>query len=1375
MAKFAAKPAFDLAKFLKIYRQRLTNLSATNRSLLLLRLSQRQFLDFHELDFLLNRPSFALVADLLARKRRVALCRRADSRDQATNRASLLLKNLYRTDQTVQQERGANDLCLGFPFVQGRLHDDTPIRCPLLFFPVELREEGADWVLRWRTDEDIVLNKTFLLAYAHFNQVKLAEDFYDFSFEEFSQDPQIFLTELYRWLEEGPLEINFNQASFAERLETFGPLKKADFEAATRTGELKLLPQAVLGLFPQADSYLVPDYDTLIDQAQVKDVEAFFGPAKTVDGKLQNLDLQINNISETNTVSPYPLDASQERVMQAVKAGQSLVVQGPPGTGKSQLICNLIADHLAAGKRVLVVCQKRAALDVVYARLHEKSLANFAALVHDFQHDRARIYAQIGQQIDTVYQKNEQKIDLGSLYQEEKFIQACRQIEGFNRQLDQFRTALFDTSLCGLSAKELYLTSSPARPHLDLGGLHGHFPFGSLAEFMPKLRAYGQYHARLAGSPWAANRASFAGFGFPDLAKLQALLGGFAQQVAQCQQAARPHLAKLEPSEASRLQIADFEAILACQLQIDQVLAYVDDDQVFRYFLRILPYDEVDWGWFDRAEEALMACFADEGPETTLAYDEIATYRGFLEEFLTAQAGLLQKMWWQWFGEHQKEVNQLFARNQLEPNEANARVLLAKLARRERLEQQRLSMLSVEWLSDAEQPEFDSKANALDWVLQLPTAPDRAAYLRWFAQFRMALQAHRLWLALAHGQTAKRRRSPAQAPVLAWVEVIAPDQLARDLAGLQQAAGQFQATRQSWKPYLSDFQITQMWQEAAVGHNQQAAALLAHLPAQFELLCELDTLRASLTPPQRQVVELLLAAEPPPADLTELFDNSLRLAWLAELEQAQPGLRQASSLGLAQAEAGLQAAVADKQALSQAVATGRAWERLLRELEYNRLRNLISFRDLRHQVNKKRGVWPLRKLVAHFADELFRLVPCWLVSPESGSAVFPMTELFDLVVFDEASQCFAERGIPAMYRGRQVVIAGDDQQLAPFDLYRPRWEDLTDEPDYAPELEVESLLDLGRRFLPNLPLTGHYRSRSLDLIGFSNQHFYQNQLQMLPHYQDFIRQQPAIEYRKVDGQWEQNRNQREAEEIVALVRQLLAQQPDKQIGVITFNAPQQDLVRDLLDESGLALPEHLFVKNIENVQGDERDIILFSVGYAPSPSGRLLLQFGSLSQARGENRLNVAVTRARERVVVVSSLLPHQLAVDDTANPGPKMLRAYLQYALDVWEGRFRPALPNPAQLAAGQYLKHQLLAKGPGHLTADLPFADLAQWQQGQLARLILTDDDLFYQALSAKDAFAYRPAHFAAKQWPFVRAFSRPWWAAPDQEASRLELSPE
>jgi AAA domain/Protein of unknown function (DUF4011) len=1360
-----------LAKFLKIYRQRLTNLSATNRSLLLLRLSQRQFLDFHELDFLLNRPSFALVADLLARKRRVPLCRRADSRDQATNRASLLLKNLYRTDQTVQQERGANDLCLGFPFVQGRLHDDTPIRCPLLFFPVELREEGADWVLRWRTDEDIVLNKTFLLAYAHFNQVKLAEDFYDFSFEEFSQDPQIFLTELYRWLEDGPLEINFNQASFAERLENFGPLKKVDFEAATRTGELKLLPQAVLGLFPQADSYLVPDYDTLIDQALVKDVEEFFGLAKSINSQSQSVDIQLNNISETNTVSPYPLDASQERVMQAVKAGQSLVVQGPPGTGKSQLICNLIADHLAAGKRVLVVCQKRAALDVVHARLHEKGLANFAALVHDFQHDRARIYLQIGQQIETVYQKSEQKIDLGSLYKEEKFIQACRQIEQFDRQLTEFKAALFDASLCGLSAKELYLTSSPARPHLALDGLHAHFPFGSLVEFLPKLRAYGQYHARLAGSPWATHRASFAGFGFPDLAKLQTLLQDFAWQVAQCQQAAQPHLAKLVPSQISELQITDFEAILAAKPSIDQLVAYVDDEPVFRYFLRILPYDEVDWRWFDRAEETLMACFAEDGPETTLAYDELATYRGFLEEFLTAQAGLLQKMWWQWFGDHQKEVNQLFARNQLEPNEGNARRLLAMLARRERLEQQRLAMLSVEWLADAEPPEFDSKANALDWVLQLPTAPDRAAYLRWFAQFRLALQAHRRWLTLAHGQLVKRRRSPAQAPVLAHVEVIAPDQLARDLAGLHQAAERFQAIYQGWQRYLSASQIAQLWQEAATGQNRTAATLLAHLPAQFELLCEFDTLRAGFTPPQQQVVEKLLVAEPP-TELTALFDNSLRLAWLAELEQAQPGLRQASSLGLAQAEAGLQTAVADKQALSQAVATGRAWERLLRELEYNRLRNLVSFRDLRHQVNKKRGVWPLRKLVAHFADELFRLVPCWLVSPESGSAVFPMTELFDLVVFDEASQCFAERGIPAMYRGRQVVIAGDDQQLAPFDLYRPRWEDLTEEPDYAPELEVESLLDLGRRFLPNLPLTGHYRSRSLDLIGFSNQHFYQNQLQMLPHYQDFIQRQPAIEYRKVDGQWEQNRNQREAEELVALVRQLLVQQPDKQIGIITFNAPQQDLVRDLLDESGLALPEHLFVKNIENVQGDERDIILFSVGYAPSPSGRLLLQFGSLSQAHGENRLNVAVTRARERVVVVSSLLPHQLAVDDTANPGPKMLRAYLQYALDVWEGRFRPALPNPGLVAAGHYLKQQLLAKSPAHLTAELPFADLAQWQQGQLARLILTDDDLFYQALSAKDAFAYRPAHLAAKQWPFERAFSRPWWAAPEQEAARLGL---
>ena len=323
-----------------------------------------------------------------------------------------------------------------------------------------------------------------------------------------------------------------------------------------------------------------------------------------------------------------------------------------------------------------------------------------------------------------------------------------------------------------------------------------------------------------------------------------------------------------------------------------------------------------------------------------------------------------------------------------------------------------------------------------------------------------------------------------------------------------------------------------------------------------------------------------------------------------------------------------------------------------------------------------------------FADEVFKLVPCWLASPESVSAMFPLRDdLFDLVIFDEASQCFAENGIPAMARGKQVVVTGDNQQLRPSDLYRIHLDDTEPNDETPAELEVESLLELAAQQLPQVSLTEHYRSRSLDLISFSNKYFYKNKLSLLPHFDEINRHEPAIRYLNVNGTWQQNTNPIEAEAVLKLLDQINTELPGRSVGIVTFNHPQQQLILDKLEgllgmesaQNSMNLPPGLFVKNIENVQGDERDVIIFSVGYAADERGRLSMQFGSLNARGGENRLNVAVTRARERVYIVTSLWPDQLNVADTANDGPKLLKAYLQYALDVSEKRFKP-LPQLQQ-----------------------------------------------------------------------------------------------
>jgi superfamily I DNA and/or RNA helicase len=386
-----------------------------------------------------------------------------------------------------------------------------------------------------------------------------------------------------------------------------------------------------------------------------------------------------------------------------------------------------------------------------------------------------------------------------------------------------------------------------------------------------------------------------------------------------------------------------------------------------------------------------------------------------------------------------------------------------------------------------------------------------------------------------------------------------------------------------------------------------------------------------------------------------------------------------------------------------------------------------------------------------------------MASPESVSAIFPMKQMFDLVIFDEASQCFSEQGIPAMYRARQVLVTGDSQQLSPSDLYQLRWEEDENEKTNS-DMEADSLLDLTGKYLMKVQLNGHYRSKFIELIDFSNTHFYKNSLMFLPDYELLHVPEPPIKYLKINGLWENNTNRKEADEVVALIFKLIIQDPDKSIGIVTFNFKQQNLIQDILEERSLkekiSLPASLFVKNIENVQGDERDIIIFSIGYAPDAKGKLTAQFGTLNLAKGENRLNVAVSRAKEKVYVISSIKPEELKVEGTKNAGPRLLKEYLTFAWKVSEGKFGKTPDQKINHKPEWYLSGKLEREVPLPLAQNLPFADLSVNDQNKCLGIILTDDDRYQQSISVKDFHAYTSLSMMDKNWKCLKVYSRQYW---------------
>ena len=458
------------------------------------------------------------------------------------------------------------------------------------------------------------------------------------------------------------------------------------------------------------------------------------------------------------------------------------------------------------------------------------------------------------------------------------------------------------------------------------------------------------------------------------------------------------------------------------------------------------------------------------------------------------------------------------------------------------------------------------------------------------------------------------------------------------------------------------------------------------------------------------------------------------------------------------------------------------------------------------RVADSKKKWNIKRFVERFETELFDGIRVWLMTPDAVSEILPLRMgLFDLVIFDEASQMYVERGIPAIYRGKRIVISGDHKQLRPSSLGFGRLEYEEGEMDDEAALEEESLLDLARARYDSILLNFHYRSKYEELIAFSNHAFYDGELYVAPNIRE--PEKPPIEMHKVKGVWDNTRNKAEAVKIIELLRDFFITRRDNEtVGILTFNAAQRDLITDMLDSemakdrafSKVVNEEMnrfdngedvgLFIKNIETVQGDERDVIMFSIGYAPNPQGRMMQRFGWLNNQGGENRLNVAVSRAKQKVHLITSIEPEDLKVDDLANNGPRMLRKYMQYARAISnrdrsaantilqslsDGRWDDTPILGTQSSISDRVYNSLVRKG---YTVDRNVGiggyqiDLAVKQNGNYILGIETDGHLYNTSGSARERDYHRQKYLEINGWNIHRVWTPGMWKDPEREISLI-----
>lgn len=1203
------------------YQRRLANLGASNKLIFLPRLTAND-LDLKSLDFLNGSDAFAIISDFIVGKNRVFIAPAFDPRDASNNTVSNKLRQIQRRTNYLLNENGSHELYLAWPFLHGNFGDNLYLRAPLLLWQTTLEQDEKGWFLHFHGD--IQWNESLLLSYQKNTKSKLNYELLNKAFEDSPNDSTLFITHLYNSLKEIGFNIQFNRDLFSLKLEHFLNYKKNDFELFYNDGILKLFSEAVIGMFPLLGNIQNNDYELIAQKFNYPSIDNYFEhffQSKQVENHIEQN--YINKVREENIVTPFQIDIFQENIIKAVQHGKSVVVQGPPGTGKSQLIANLICQLVSQGKKVLVASEKKVALEVILQRLKTIEADSFVALVHDHVYDRENLYKSIANQIDNLEELKQSTLGYETIALERNFVINAKRTEQITQQLDDFKEAFFKVLPCGYSVEELWhktnhhisnkeIISEELANALSIFDLSN--ALSNIIEVQNLLKQLPVHYF------WKVRKHFFESVNY------QSLVNSILEYKIAVKNISTKLIIEQEDINSETLLNIELEQIIKIKSllnnSLDENFNIILDKNVSKKITELNKLKKSIVNFITQIIESKLEVPASEEEVENL--------------ILEAKDAIL------W---HDKSVL-LKALHSLSSNKNQKLQLFLK--------KNDLSIKSIEAIKKV-LFHFEN-CRKLNEIIKNSV----------FSGYNQTLNEENLNQLLIQIdillQLIEIKKSLSLNSI-SYVYLFKTDNLNNFNAKVQEIITillKFKVLNANLLTILTESQIAAISQLNHEGIQE----VLNYLGQYFGLFQQIDFHFNALNLNEKKLFKLIE---------NESIDNvvgEFERKWLKQAFYLYPTLKLLQNNQIQELSAELQVLIKEKLSLSKRLVSIRLKEQTYKNLQYNRLTNVVSYRDLKHQVNKKKNIWPIRKLIAENEADLFKLLPCWMASPETISAIFPLEQYFDVLIIDEASQCFSERGFPLIFRGKQMVVAGDSQQLSPSTLYQNRWEGDEDEED-TPNLEVESYLELCARYFPEFYLQNHYRSENYGLIAFSNEHFYKNKLNFtLKNLENAIF--PIKVHQNNVGIWENRTNEFEAESIVnkAIEYYNLGK---KSIGFISFNIHQQELIQYKIElaiiENRISNEAIIFNKNIENVQGDEADIVLLSVAYAPDKKGNFKMQFGSLSQKNGEKRLNVAITRAKSKMDIFISFNPNQLQTETAKHQGITLLKNYLIWAQNAENG----------------------------------------------------------------------------------------------------------
>lgn len=1135
-----------------------------------------------------------------------------------------------------------------------------------------------------------------------------------------------------------------------------------------------------LGNFNYRKMSLVRDYNAVIRDSL--DSPSFSRIFSLEPRKIFGENDATPDLKEQFTVVPQ--DPTQGRAIGHARSGESMIIQGPPGTGKSQTITNLIADYVARGKRVMFVCEKRAAIDVVYHRLQQQGLGRLCALIHDSQADKKAFVK-----------------DLKSCY--EGWLQPVDDPQRHESKRNELiQTIVQDMTILGQYSDRMQtvypaLNVSLHRLYLRIAELN------AIATDSVSLSAE-QQEALPDYADWSQHAQTYL-----KLVERLRESGGNPVLAAHPVRFLHPDiLANTQPTQAARSAVADTLPLLE---QLQEKLTGLpptlhkslgDIEALGRYLHGIEPvlqrnmpelldpqharskalntllkrYRKQSDSLAEARKKASNWHIKPASEEVDIALDTALQVERNWYAFLTPAWWPLRKLMSTHYDMSKHAVKPRWSAclSALKQEYSCTEALLGTQG-----------TLETDWQIH-DQEEFTAQINSLH--AQSESLP-------------MNL------LALQQDLVGKNFANPAGLLDTLRLINLAERALQRSLQGYQhltltELIALLRAMDEDfgWLPILAP-----------------GLATLATAPAPF---CH----AAREWPGSPESLELAIARN----SLQRLYRDDVAFSKQTgeQLDQVCQRLGQHFRVLLAE-NAQVILERCRNQFLQHLALSNQTAAQLTAEQKEFKKRYNSGRREVENEFAKVMRFKAIRELASADSGLVVRdLKPVWLMSPLSISDTLPLeSNYFDVVIFDEASQIPVEEAVPPLYRGPQVIVVGDEMQLPPTNFFSSKTENDGEDEELLADLESDSFLTQAAKNLPSTMLEWHYRSRSEALISFSNHRFYDGRLLTIPDHRLLQTADPIVVnasdaatgalpmalsrpisfHHLPTGVYEDRRNAAEAAYIAALVRELLGSGSSHSIGIVAFSEAQQteidQALRDLAEQdktfamlldAAFEREEDnqfcgLFVKNLENVQGDERDLIILSVCYGYDKQKKILMNFGPINKAGGEKRLNVVFSRAKQHMFVVSSIKHHDIKND--YNPGAFALKAYLQYAEQSSIGN-GPAMQQVIQLLGGKQKssKEQIdlnpVVRQLGeHFTQKGYIVDYNIGQSNLRCDLgirttadtsyclgILVDTNQYYETTDILERDLQQPALLQNSGWLIERVLSKDWAERPADVLARL-----